>query len=162
MNQKIDPEWHRKRGTKPSHYVPEPAKDKAGKPKMPAYLSKEARKEWKRVLPLLEARGSVTEADAMALTVYCEAVSRYVAALKSLERDGITVTTVVLDSNGQAHKSAKPNHSLKVAETCERTIRAFLREFGCTPLTRERIKPAAEPEADEGSGLLALLRKGNK
>jgi len=127
---------------------------------MPAYLSKEARKEWKRVLPLLEARGSVTEADAMALTVYCEAVSRYVAALKSLEQKGQTISTVVLDSNGQAHSSAKPNPSLKIAETCERTIRAFLREFGLTPATRERIKPAQARDDGEGPSLFDRIRAG--
>ena len=48
-------------------------------------------------------------------------------------------------------KPRKQNPALKIAENAERSLRAFLREFGMTPSSRERVKPtkpAAEPKED--------------
>jgi P27 family predicted phage terminase small subunit len=127
----------------------------AGEPVAPSWLSRVGRAEWSRILPLLIERGSVTPADATALGSYCMCVSRYVAALNSLEERGTEIETTVLDSNGAAHKKWVINPMLKVAESSERSMFRFLRELGITPAARERVKPAKK--TTKGKSLLEQL-----
>ena len=115
----------------------------AGTPRMPAHLSVEARKEWKRVLPMLLERGSLTDADATALSLYAETFARWCAAKKEIAELGLTIQTTVLDKHGEAVTSRKANPALRIAENCERSLRSFLRELGLTPATRERVIPTA-------------------
>jgi P27 family predicted phage terminase small subunit len=116
---------------------------------MPAHLTAEARKEWKRVLPLLLRRGSLTEADATALSLYCETHARWVAAKKEIEEHGIMVEVTVLSSNGAPITTRKQNGALKIAENCERSLGRFLKELGLTPASREKVKPAKKREEEE-------------
>jgi P27 family predicted phage terminase small subunit len=128
---------------------------KAGTPIAPSWLSKVGRAEWRRILPLLIERGSLTAADATAPGSYCMCVSRYVTALSSLEERGTEVETTVLDSNGAAHKKWVINPILKVAESSERSMFRFLRELGITPAARERVKPTKP--TTRGKSLLEQL-----
>jgi P27 family predicted phage terminase small subunit len=120
------------------------ATDNAAKPSCPAWLKTEARQEWQRIVPMLAKRGVLTRVDSMTIAVYCNAVARYIAAQGSIDKDGVTVTVTLLDSNGKATEAQRTNPALKVLESCERTIHKFLREFGGTPRSREQTKPAAE------------------
>jgi P27 family predicted phage terminase small subunit len=122
-----------------------------GRPRMPQHLTAEARKEWRRVLPLLEERKSVTEADAGALALYCEQFARWVAAKKSVDEKGITVTVNVLDRNGEQMQTTKVNPALRVLQEVEKALRQSLRELGLTPATRERVLPATPQEKQEKS-----------
>ena len=45
-------------------------------PSAPDHLGKEARKEWKRITPLLEELGLISGLDRAALALYCQAVGR--------------------------------------------------------------------------------------
>ena len=45
-------------------------------PSAPKHLGIEARKEWKRITPLLEELGLVSGLDRTALALYCQAVGR--------------------------------------------------------------------------------------
>ena len=45
-------------------------------PTAPKHLGIEARKEWKRITPLLEELGLISGLDRAALTLYCDAVGR--------------------------------------------------------------------------------------
>lgn len=118
-------------------------------PTMPAHLTVEARKEWRRLLPLLAERGSLTPADSAALALYCETFSRWLLAKKDVAENGLTVTTTVLDSSGNPISNRKVNPALRIVETCERSLRNFLREFGLTPATRERVLPARKSNTEE-------------
>jgi P27 family predicted phage terminase small subunit len=122
------------------------ATDKAAKPSCPGWLKAEARAEWQRIVPMLARRGVLTRVDSMTIAVYCNAVARYIAAQASIDKDGVTVTVTLLDSNGKATEAQRTNPALKVLESCERTIHKFLREFGGTPRSREQTKPAAEAQ----------------
>jgi P27 family predicted phage terminase small subunit len=123
------------------------ARDKAAKPSCPIWLKAEARSEWQRIVPMLARRGVLTRVDSMTIAVYCNAVARYIAAQASIDKDGVTVTVNLLDSNGKATEAQRTNPALKVLESCERTIHKFLREFGGTPRSREQTKPAAEAQS---------------
>ena len=45
-------------------------------PSVPKHLGQEARKEWKRITPLLAELGLVSGLDRAALALYCQAVGR--------------------------------------------------------------------------------------
>ena len=120
----------------------------SGAPEMPKHLTPEARREWRRVLPLLLDRGSLTAADSSVLSLYVETYSRWLAAKKDLSDNGLTISVSVLDSHGQAVTNRKANPALKIAENCERALRGFLNELGLTPRSRERVVPARKPKAE--------------
>ena len=139
-------------GTKPHKSTAKTQSElSASSPEMPKHLTPEARREWKRLLPLLEKRGSLTEADSAALALYCETYSRWLLAKQDVAENGLTITSTVLDSSGQAVASRKINPALRIVENCERSLRNFLREFGMTPATRERVVPARKPKGEQKS-----------
>jgi len=112
-----------------------------GRPKQPDHLSEDAKKEWRRIVPLLEQRGTLSKADSAVLALYCETHSRWLQAKRDVAEHGIIVQTTVLDRSGEQVTTRKQNPALKIAENAERSLRAFLREFGMTPAARERVKP---------------------
>jgi P27 family predicted phage terminase small subunit len=133
----------------------EPSQIAAGRPKQPDHLCADAKKEWRRIIPLLEQRGTLSKADSAVLAVYCETHARWLQAKSEVTEHGLMIAVTVLDSAGEQVTTRKPNPALKIAETCERSLRSFLREFGCTPQSRERVKPtkkeAKEDEEEEKS-----------
>jgi P27 family predicted phage terminase small subunit len=146
----LTPQEHALKGTRPTRAKPEtPSNVQASRPKLPSHLTKEARREWKRVLPLLLRRGSLTESDGTALALYAETFARWVSAKRELDERGIVCDVVVLNSNGQAVTVRKPNPALRIAENCERSLGKFLKELGLTPASRERVKPAKKKEDED-------------
>jgi P27 family predicted phage terminase small subunit len=125
---------------------------------MPAHLTAEARKEWKRVLPGLLRRQSLTDSDATALSLYCETHARWVAAKKEIEEHGIMVEVTVLSSNGSPIITRKQNGALKIAENCERSLARQLTALGLTPASRERVKPARKREDENEGSILDYLK----
>jgi P27 family predicted phage terminase small subunit len=129
-----------------------PSQVTAGRPKQPDHLSEAAKKEWRRIIPLLEQRGTLSKADSAVLALYCETHARWLQAKQEVATHGLMIEATVLDSAGEQVTTRKANPALKVAENTERSLRAFLREFGMTPGTRERVKPAKaeeKPKEDE-------------
>jgi|SRR5580700_7329772 P27 family predicted phage terminase small subunit len=127
----------------------EPSQIAAGRPKQPDHLCADAKKEWRRIIPLLEQRGTLSKADSAVLAVYCETHARWLQAKSEVTEHGLMIAVTVLDSAGEQVTTRKPNPALKIAETCERSLRSFLREFGCTPQSRERVKPTKKEEKED-------------
>ena len=155
---RLSDEHHALQGTAYKYRGKTMSKLTAGKPKMPTHLSAEARREWKRVMPFLLERGSLTEADATALSLHVEVHSRWLQAKKDVEQRGLMVDVTVLDSNGQPVVTRKVNQSLKIAQDCERALRVSLRELGLTPATRERVLPAKPEEKEQQSAIAKILK----
>jgi P27 family predicted phage terminase small subunit len=130
---------------------------------MPSHLSEEARKAWRQIVALLEERGTLSRADGMALSIWAETQARWIAAKQELSKHGIVIETAVLDSNGSPVVSRKPNPALRTVEQCEKSLRALAREFGCTPQSRERVKPTKPVEEKEPESYMSqlLARKAN-
>jgi P27 family predicted phage terminase small subunit len=122
------------------------SKHSADVPRMPSYLSPDARKEWRRLLPLLMERGSLTAGDAQGLALHCETFARWVSCQKKINEEGITQTVTVLDKTGEKVTRTKPHVLLKIAQDCERSLRVSLASLGLTPLSREKVIPAKPVE----------------
>ncbi len=156
-------ELHKLQGTKPHPSTAKTHSDvPAARPKMPSHLSPEARKAWHGLVKLLEERGTLSRADSMALAIWAETQARWVAAKAELAKYGIVIETSVLDSNGQSVTSRKPNPALRTVEQCEKSLRALAREFGCTPQSRERVKPAKPVEEEKPLGAFDLLKQAKE
>jgi P27 family predicted phage terminase small subunit len=139
---------HELKGTRPSRATAEKESHfTAGRPKCPAHFNDEKRRKWKEVVRLFAARRVLTKADAPAIELYVETYFRHLALLRELEAHGELVTEV--DSKGNERRVANP--AGKLATACENSLRQMIREFGGTPLTREKSKPAkkAEPRQEE-------------
>ena len=107
----------------------------------PPHLSAQARKEWKRIVPVLEAVGLATAADRAALAAYCQAYGRWVGAEAALKGQAL----VFENDKGQTRQ----NPLIGIANKALDQMRAFLVEFGMTPSSRTRIAPAAKPPKDK-------------
>ena len=115
-----------------------------GAPEPPDDLSPEARREWDRIVPGLEALNLIKPEDRGALIVHCETWSTYVGALRRVRREGMTVTNA---DSGMRHK----NPMLAVAETAGREFRFSCHEFGLTPSSEQNVgRPMeSEPTGDD-------------
>lgn len=115
---------------------------KRGRPSCPRWLTGEARKEWKRVVPELERLGLLTIVDRTALATYCQAWARYVEAEAMITRYGS-----ILKSEKSDYIQVSPYATISKQNAL--LVKAFCQEFGLTPASRTRIAaPKAAPESD--------------
>jgi len=120
-------------------------------PSPPKHLGVEARKEWKRIAPLLEELGLISGLDRAALALYCQAVGR----LSELEMafngkvqghvdtgmsypDAVFAASRVVTPSGYEQQSVIVNliagHRLQVHR--------HLAHFGLSPSARARVQPS--------------------
>jgi P27 family predicted phage terminase small subunit len=126
---------------------------------MPSYLSPDARREWRRLLPLLISRGSLTAGDSQGLSLHCETFARWVQCQKQINEEGLMQTVTVLDKHGEKVTRTKPHPCLKIAQDCERALRVSLASMGLTPQSREKIIPTKPVEEKTESILSQLLNR---
>jgi P27 family predicted phage terminase small subunit len=119
---------------------------KAGRPHMPADLPPEGQSQWKRVVRLLSQRKTITRADEMLLEVHCWTYLRWKRCVKQLVEQGDVKTSHWYDSQGHECEKEIEAPLSKVVYKLETSLRAQLRELGSTPLQREKVKPAKQPE----------------
>ena len=112
-------------------------------PYCPSHLSKEAQKEWRRIVPELAAVGLITRMDRAALAMFCEAWGRWLEAEVALRKFGVMVKS----------PSGFPMQSpyLAVANKAMEQMRALLAEFGMSPSARTRVhaQPGGAEAEDE-------------
>lgn len=113
-------------------------------PRPPSHLSKPAKKSFRGFVRQLAERRAVTSGDAALLGMLCVIEERWLAALENLRTEGVVVEVTRLDSNGQHVTTDRPNLSLRIAETCERSMTAILGKLGLTPRDRELVKPTGK------------------
>ena len=118
----------------------------SGIPPMPEGLSKKAKREWEKVVPLLTSMKVLTEADGEALSRYCEACALAKEANQEIDKYGLTV---------QGATGLKKNPAVAVYMEAVRTMRAFMSEFGMTPASRSRLKVSGPAEPDPFEQYLA-------
>ena len=94
----------------------------------PNYLLPEARKEWKRLAPILMSMGLLTAADAVPFAGYCQAYARWREAQDEITRHG----SIYKDDDGRI----RPNPYIAIATQQMREIKSFAADFGLTPSNR--------------------------
>ena len=111
--------------------------------KCPAWLLPEAKKEWKRLAPALEAMGVLTMADLTAFEGYCQAYARWKEAEAFITQHGSISQT----------PSGSVQQNLKI-------MQSFCSEFGLTPATRARIIAGGGSEDGASEDPMERLLKG--
>jgi P27 family predicted phage terminase small subunit len=129
-------------------------------PHCPRHLLKEARKEWKRIAPELEALGLISRIDRAALALYCQEYAWWVWHDEALQRDinamaekqvtfeadeanggkefpgrnGFMLPTVNGNWQYNPHWVARNKHATQLDR--------FLGSFGMSPSARGRVTPS--------------------
>lgn len=130
-------------------------------PSAPRHLGQEARKEWKRITPLLEELGLISGLDRAALGLYCQAVGR----LSELEtafngivnrlmaggegKDGEVLTSMdyadavyaasyTVTPSGYAQQSV----IVQLIKSHREQVNRYLMHFGLSPAARARVQPS--------------------
>ena len=110
-------------------------------PKCPDHLDDRAKKEWRRMVPILQRMKVLTEADGYSLANLCQTYSTLVTAQEKLSEAGILYKA----PSGYIMQSPL----LAVVNQCIETITRLSREFGLTPAARSRI--IAQTDDDDGT-----------
>ena len=120
---------------------------RATTPRCPEHLDAEAKKEWKRLIPILRRMKVLTEADWMTLANLCQAWSTMVQAQKKLTEMGILYKS----PSGYIQQSPL----LSVVTHYIDIVTKLPREFGLTPAARSRM--VAQTETEPEDDLWAIL-----
>lgn len=105
-------------------------------PRAPSWLSKEAKTEWRRIMPLLVERKILTDADMGFVESYCVATGR----VRQIERDI------------QASGTVEPV-MFRMQDKAMTTQRQLAAELGLTPVSRSRPSMRDEDDDDEAQAL---------
>ena len=111
-----------------------------GSIKCPEWLLPEAKKEWKRLAPSLEAMGVLTVLDIAAFEGYCQAYARWKEAEAFIAQHGSIFKTP------SGYVQQVPHVS--IAQQSLKIVQSFCSEFGLTPATRARIIAAGGGKDD--------------
>lgn len=120
----------------------------SGVPVCPAWLSAEAKAEWRVLVPKLQRTpGLLTTIDGIALGNLCLLVVQLKKAQAVLNTKGFTVATQ------SGYKQQRPEVAIVRASLY--LLRQYLSEFGMTPAARARISLGDEGEEDDAAGILS-------
>lgn len=133
-------------------------------PRAPGWLSKEARAEWRRVVPELGRLGLLTVVDRAALVAYCEAWALHKIAVEDVQTNGLTITI----ERPRFHRGEQVgvetlyihNPATRVMKEAAATLRALATEFGLTPFSRSRLTMPELPDEEAEAILVGGARHG--
>ena len=137
-------------------------------PSYPKHLSLAARKEWRRITPLLEELGLVSGLDVAALALYCQSYGRLVElemafnGRVALQVDqGVALYDAVLATSTGTTPSGYQQQSVivQLIRSHREEVNRYLAHFGLSPAARARVTPSnfvqpSLPGIDEPAGQL--------
>lgn len=124
-----------------------------GLPDAPAHLNREARKEWKRITPILLELGVLTKLDRSALAIYCQVWGRLVDLETALAARQALMKASGRDES-EAYMDRTPNGYRKQAVEIEminalqKQVIQYQAQFGLSPSARVRIRPIASAQGE--------------
>ena len=136
-----------KRGPKPKSNVVlrYPGDPKPKPPHCPAWLSKYAKIEWRRLCPLLMASGHLCELDRTILAAHCAALGDFRALTEQIERgEGL---------------DARYNNPRTLRDNAWRIFQRTTRELGLSPSSRRKLPKVDVPYDVPKTGLMAMLTR---
>lgn len=126
------------RGVKPRLVVDNAAVSKA--PSVPSWLSADAKREWKRVVPVLVERRILTTADLGSLENYCMAIGTIREMERQLQSDGYVIDT---------EKGPKRHPGVGIRDSAVIQARLLAAELGLTPVSRSRPAVRGDSAGDD-------------
>lgn len=98
-----------------------------------------ARREWRRVVPVLKYTAGLAEVDVAALQDYCVCVARIDQCERELSRNGLLM---------QGERGMMKNGATTIVSQYRAQYKIYLREFGLSPSARVSIKPPGDDDGD--------------
>lgn len=146
-------------------------------PSPPKHLSQEAKKEWKRITPLLEELGLISGLDRTALALYCQAVGRlaeletaFNGMVARLVEQGVDYADAVYQASYAVTPSGYAQQSVivQLLGKHREQVNRYLAHFGLSPAARGRVQPSnyvqpslpgmePKPEASNGFARFAVV-----
>lgn len=111
-------------------------------PVMPANLGPEGKAEWKRIVPLLLARRTLTEEDRGALGVYCQAWEEFDYNAKLIRK---------MRAGTHRHTGNLQDHPRRVLHAAAERLLKTIAQFGLSPSTKTRIRAEGKANKEEDS-----------
>jgi P27 family predicted phage terminase small subunit len=112
-------------------------------PRAPAWLSDQAKAEWRRIMPLLVERRILTEADMGSVESYVTAIGQVREMQAIIAKEGSIVDTP---------RGPRAHPAIRIQSDAMTRARLLAAELGLTPVSRSR--PAIrEDNDDELAGL---------
>jgi P27 family predicted phage terminase small subunit len=116
----------------------------ADKKPAPGWLSKEAKAEWSRVMPILIERRILTDADLASFENYCVAIGQVRQMEKAIKQSGHVVETA---------RGPRAHPAVKIQADAMNRARLLAAELGLTPVSRSRPSVRDDEEDDDISPL---------
>lgn len=110
----------------------------------PAWLSKDAKSEWQRVMPILIERHILTDADLASFENSCVAIGQVREMERLIKRAGHVVET---DRGPRAHPA------VKIQSDAMTRARLLASELGLTPVSRSRPATVENDNDDDAANL---------
>lgn len=110
-------------------------KPQATKVRPPTWLSKEAKKEFRRLANELLTVDLITNVDVDALALYCDAYVDYVRCTRIIDEEGLLVEY----TNKAAETNKVPHPLLTKKKQLYDQMKTLASEFGLTPSARAKI-----------------------
>ena len=147
-------------------------------PAPPKHLSRDARKEWKRITPLLEELGLISVLDRTALALYCQSAGRLAELEEAfngqvnrlMEQRGLDYPEAVYEASHAVTPSGYAQQSVMVQliKSHREQVNRYLQHFGLSPAARGRVSPSnyvqptlpgidAPPQAPTGFAAFTLV-----
>lgn len=130
-------------------------------PTPPSWLDSVAKKEWRRLSPIIFNAKIFTKADTAAFEAYCHSYSMWVKADKAFrayqnsEKDP---PAFILVEDGKS----KENILISIMERSKKEMLLFAKEFGLTPSSRSSITAPSQTEDRDDSIMSFIKNKGIK
>ncbi|MEO6012739.1 MAG: phage terminase small subunit P27 family [Devosia sp.] len=134
------------KGAKPRLVVDNDPVTKA--PAAPSWLSADAKKEWRRIMPVLLKRKILTTADLGSLENYCLCIGTIREMERNLQRQGHIIEVFKENTDGDlVSLGVKRNPAVSVQADAMTRARLLAAELGLTPVSRSR--PAIREDEDD-------------
>ena len=131
------------RGAKPVLVIDNGGAIKRDQP-APKWLSADARREWKRVFPILRTRRILTVADLGSLENYCVAIGQVREMERMLQKEGHTY---------MGETGPKRHPATAIQSDAMTRARLLAAELGLTPVSRSRPSVRQEDDNEDPSPL---------
>ncbi len=123
----------------------------AGPIKMPSWLDKDAKAEWRRIVKALSDLDLLKATDVGVLASYCIAYSRWVAAERKIAAEG----TVIKMTGSQGQEKWVKHPALMVSSEAQKQMLRAGSLLGLNPVDRNKISASPKQQANPFATLFA-------
>ena len=121
------------------------------RPRKPNKMHVESKKVWEKVCDVMEAAGTISVLDELALTLLCDTMVIYKKAHDQVMDDGF-----LIQSTTRHGTMTKTHPATQIRDNAQTQILRILKEFGMTPAARGQ-KPSTEKGGEAATSILGLL-----